>query len=69
MPNDEKKVWTTEQVAPCPHRIDHLYVVQELQGHFYVDEPEKFFPASKHKTRVLYMEMDEFGKLTNVNRD
>lgn len=69
MSNDEKKVWTTEQIAPCPHRKDHAWILQKLQGHFYTDDPSKFFPATKHKTRVLYVEMDEFGKITNVNRD
>lgn len=70
--SNERRVWATVQVAPDPHKPNHVYAVQELLGAF-VDSPDRstepvFVEAAPPiLTRVLYAEMKSDGKLVNVN--
>lgn len=65
----ERKVWSIISAVPCPHTPMHVWVVQEHIGSWVVingiedyREEDKPFPH-----RLVYMKMDEDGKLSNVH--
>ena len=60
-----KNVWSFEQIIPDPHKANHVYAIQILEGHF-EEGSKEFHKALKHKTRVIYAKMTESGKLQNV---
>jgi hypothetical protein len=67
----EKKVWKHAQIEADPHRINHFYSIQELQGaHVWDDEKQKTVweeAEEPRSTRVVLMEMGKDGFAKNVN--
>jgi hypothetical protein len=61
-----KNIWSIESVAPCPHNPMHAWVIQILEGHI-PDGGGPLVKAGKHKTRLIYVKMDENGKIENIH--
>lgn len=67
--NGAKKVWAFTQISPCVHNEGHVWAVQTNIGYWVTVEGLEVFRDSDHpkQTRVVYMKMDEQGKLSNVH--